>query len=357
MSSTWDKYQCMCGRKFLVEQIHNDELEEPACPECGETNNTLISLGASMSMVHELKDQIVSRFSDINLYDDDNFSSPTCIDDLPEADKAEVLEWLSNILKACASETADAASFELLAALEEAKQDLECLQAHTAPESLGYGAKWKQKALIAREERNALRKEQAEVQQQAERRGKALGEANAELSRLHGEIQEAQQTIKELQEGNRSACESRDMAYRSRDEAIITSNQHYKQTFCLNEKLTEAQQALLVQEDTIKFLDQRLAEAQQTIERKQLYIEKLELSRESAQQTANNISKEKGLELFEARQTIAQQQEALYSAYQSLSYIRDRTDGVIKSTAENARIKVCAAREISEGNKKEETQA
>ncbi|AWV35183.1 hypothetical protein [Paenibacillus odorifer] len=54
-----------------------------------------------------------------------------------------------------------------------------------------------------------------------------------------------------------------------------------------------------------------LAEAQQTIARKQLYIEKLELSRESAQKAADGISKEKGLELFEARQTIARQREVL----------------------------------------------
>lgn len=46
-------------------------------------------------------------------------------------------------------------------------------------------------------------------------------------------------------------------------------------------------------------------EAQQTIARKQLYIEKLELSRESTQKAADDISKEKDLELFEARRTIA----------------------------------------------------
>ncbi|MEC0169749.1 hypothetical protein, partial [Paenibacillus graminis] len=49
--------------------------------------------------------------------------------------------------------------------------------------------------------------------------------------------------------------------------------------------------------------------AQQTIARKQLYIEKLELSRENAQQAADDIAREKGLELFEARQTIARQRE------------------------------------------------
>lgn len=54
-----------------------------------------------------------------------------------------------------------------------------------------------------------------------------------------------------------------------------------------------------------------LEEAQQTIVRKQLYIEKLELSRENAQQAADDIAKEKGSELFEARQTIALQREAL----------------------------------------------
>lgn len=55
----------------------------------------------------------------------------------------------------------------------------------------------------------------------------------------------------------------------------------------------------------------KLEEAQQTIARKQLYIEKLELSRENAQQAADDIAREKGLELFEARQTIARQREAL----------------------------------------------
>lgn len=48
---------------------------------------------------------------------------------------------------------------------------------------------------------------------------------------------QAQNTIKELQEGNKSACESRELAYRARNEAIITSNQHYK-------LLSEAQQTI-----------------------------------------------------------------------------------------------------------------
>ncbi|CAH1055951.1 hypothetical protein [Paenibacillus pseudetheri] len=64
----------------------------------------------------------------------------------------------------------------------------------------------------------------------------------ADIAYLFHLLEESQ--IKELQEGNRSACESRDMAFRSRDEAIVISNQHYKQAFFLNEVLIEAQQTI-----------------------------------------------------------------------------------------------------------------
>ena len=40
---TWDKYRCKCGRKYAIEQISGDELEELACPECGETNSELLT--------------------------------------------------------------------------------------------------------------------------------------------------------------------------------------------------------------------------------------------------------------------------------------------------------------------------
>ncbi|MEK4193248.1 hypothetical protein [Paenibacillus sp. FSL L8-0323] len=40
----------------------------------------------------------------------------------------------------------------MLAALEESQQDIEFFRAKTSPESLGYGAKWKEKALAARVE-------------------------------------------------------------------------------------------------------------------------------------------------------------------------------------------------------------
>ncbi|MEK4295968.1 hypothetical protein [Paenibacillus sp. FSL R5-0914] len=40
---TWDKYRCECGRKYAIEQISGDELEEPACPECGVTNSELLT--------------------------------------------------------------------------------------------------------------------------------------------------------------------------------------------------------------------------------------------------------------------------------------------------------------------------
>ncbi|AIQ68694.1 hypothetical protein [Paenibacillus graminis] len=78
-------------------------------------------------------------------------------------------------------------------------------------------------------------------------------EAELIVDDLLAALEEAQQQIKELQEGNRSACESRDMAYRSRDEAIVTSNQHYKQAFFLNEGLAEAQQTIARQREILKF--------------------------------------------------------------------------------------------------------
>lgn len=42
-------------------------------------------------------------------------------------------------------------------------EELECFRAKTAPESLGYGAKWKQKAMKARDERNKLREALEEI--------------------------------------------------------------------------------------------------------------------------------------------------------------------------------------------------
>jgi len=66
----------------------------------------------------------------------------------------------------------------------------------------------------------------------------------SEVDRLSAALEEAQQQIKELQEANRSACESRDIAYRSRNDAIVTSNQHYAQ-------LVEAQSVIQLAQQTI----------------------------------------------------------------------------------------------------------
>lgn len=54
-----------------------------------------------------------------------------------------------------------------------------------------------------------------------------------------------------------------------------------------------------------------LEESQQRIGKLELYIKSLEFSRDEAQKMAHNISKEQGLELFEAQQTIARYKEAL----------------------------------------------
>jgi predicted nucleic acid-binding Zn ribbon protein len=38
----WEFFRCECGRQYAVLQVQGDELEEPACPECGETNSQTI---------------------------------------------------------------------------------------------------------------------------------------------------------------------------------------------------------------------------------------------------------------------------------------------------------------------------
>jgi len=41
----WIKYECQegeCGRRFAVCEVPGDELDEPACPECGGTLCALI---------------------------------------------------------------------------------------------------------------------------------------------------------------------------------------------------------------------------------------------------------------------------------------------------------------------------
>ncbi|WP_238649744.1 hypothetical protein [Paenibacillus piscarius] len=50
---------------------------------------------------------IVEQCSDLNQYDEEDFSPPVCIEDLPEADKSEIMEWLTAILRDCAENTFD----------------------------------------------------------------------------------------------------------------------------------------------------------------------------------------------------------------------------------------------------------
>jgi hypothetical protein len=38
----WEFFRCECGRQYAILQVQGDELEEPACPECGETNSQSI---------------------------------------------------------------------------------------------------------------------------------------------------------------------------------------------------------------------------------------------------------------------------------------------------------------------------
>ncbi|MBT2287995.1 hypothetical protein J7E73_02390 [Paenibacillus albidus] len=74
--------------------------------------------------------------------------------------------------------------------------------------------------------------------------------------------------------------------------------------------LEEAQQEVKEWQDEAKqwrddFVEKNneLAEAQQRIGKLELYVKALEFSRDSAQDMAHNISRERGLELFEAQQT------------------------------------------------------
>ncbi|GGH46118.1 hypothetical protein GCM10008014_08570 [Paenibacillus silvae] len=40
--TNWEAYKCECGRKYAISQNQGNELEEPACPECGGTNSEVL---------------------------------------------------------------------------------------------------------------------------------------------------------------------------------------------------------------------------------------------------------------------------------------------------------------------------
>ncbi|GGF77386.1 hypothetical protein GCM10010912_23080 [Paenibacillus albidus] len=63
----------------------------------------------------------------------------------------------------------------------------------------------------------------------------------------------------------------------------------------------------------------QLTEAQQRIAKLELYVKSLEYSRDSAQEMAHNISIQKGLELFEAQQTINRQKKESINRHQLLN--------------------------------------
>ncbi|MEK0313723.1 DUF551 domain-containing protein [Cohnella sp. 56] len=52
--------------------------------------------------VQGYREALIDRCADLNHYDDDQFTPPMCIDELPEADADDVMDWPYDILRACA---------------------------------------------------------------------------------------------------------------------------------------------------------------------------------------------------------------------------------------------------------------
>lgn len=104
--------------------------------------------------------------------------------------------------------------------------------------------------------------------------------------------------------------------------------------------------------DEVERLLAALEESQQRIGKLQLYIKSLEFSRDEAQKMAHNISKEQGLELFEAQQTIARQSKAIEKAHKVLSSIFDCTSGIVRERADLTRIMLSNALGNKEGSDK-----
>jgi len=73
-----------------------------------------------------------------------------------------------------------------------------------------------------------------------------------------------------------------------------------------------------IQQGRIADLERELDESKQRNERLELYAKSLEFSRNSTQDMAGKLTKEKGLELHEAKQTIAIQQAAMKEAHKCL---------------------------------------
>jgi hypothetical protein len=48
-------------------------------------------------------DRIAEECADINHYDDDQFTDPSCLDVLNDIDREEVNEWIADMLKYCAA--------------------------------------------------------------------------------------------------------------------------------------------------------------------------------------------------------------------------------------------------------------
>lgn len=94
--------------------------------------------------------------------------------------KREAQKESETIYGNCSANITNIELLGLLAALEESQQELECFRAKTEPESLGYGAKWKQKALAAR---TKLMEAQQTIARQQERERSII----YEVSEIHKE--------------------------------------------------------------------------------------------------------------------------------------------------------------------------
>lgn len=88
-----------------------------AISERNDLQEELEKLRGQTELDPEQRKAIIVRFSDINQYDDEHFNSPVCIDELPEEDKSDVMDWLCRILGSCAENAVDSVTD----ALEEGK--------------------------------------------------------------------------------------------------------------------------------------------------------------------------------------------------------------------------------------------
>lgn len=148
----------------------------------------------------------------------------------------------------------------------------------------------------------------------------------SEVEGLRKELEEAQQTIKELQAGNKAACESRELAYRSARKETIVSNQHFAKAYELADQLAEAQSQIAVKNEELKT-------AYNALEKLQEEFKQLDTG------AAEDYQK-----LVEAQQTIAKLHEIVEEGRNALNSI---IEGEWEETMDDQFLEVWTTRRIN----------